>query len=134
MRPDLLFIVAIMAQKATSFAFLHDTLIHPLCRGRVLSMASNEDLTNALNFVIDHAFASPVSDLAQTGPMTIEEVFAGSLASNLRVEEVNGGNTNFNFHVWDETRSPAKGVFVKHAKPFAKGFGESASMSVDRLR
>jgi 5-methylthioribose kinase len=51
--------------------------------------------------------------------------------TSLSIREIGGGNTNFNYVVFDKKSN--KSVFVKHAKPFAKGFGESAPMSVERL-
>ena len=50
---------------------------------------------------------------------------------SLTVNEIGGGNTNFNYVVRDTTTGRA--AFVKHAKAFAKGFGESAPMSTIRL-
>jgi len=61
-------------------------------------------------------------------------IFQDSDSGNLLIEELGGGNTNFNYVVWDASFSKkSKGVFVKHAKGFAKGFGESAKMSTIRL-
>lgn len=52
--------------------------------------------------------------------------------NRLTIEEIGGGNTNFNFKVYDEF-NPSISCFVKHSKDYAKGFGESAKMSTRRL-
>jgi len=55
--------------------------------------------------------------------------------SSLKIKELSGGNTNFNYvvHNTDGNSKKLASVFVKHAKPYAKGFGESAPMSTVRL-
>ena len=55
--------------------------------------------------------------------------------SSLKIKELSGGNTNFNYvvHNTDDSAKTIGSIFVKHAKPFAKGFGESAPMSTVRL-
>ena len=59
-------------------------------------------------------------------------IFAESPSKlSLTVDEIGGGNTNFNYVIRD--LSSGRAAFVKHAKAFAKGFGESAPMSTLRL-
>ena len=55
--------------------------------------------------------------------------------SSLKIKELSGGNTNFNYvvHNTDNSSQTIGSIFVKHAKPFAKGFGKSAPMSTVRL-
>ena len=73
------------------------------------------DATEALNYIKKKASGIPV--------------FNGVNMDDLAVRELPGGNTNFNYVVYDVTHNtPGSmvGVFVKHAKPFAKGMrGES---------
>mmetsp|Transcript_25571 Transcript_25571/g.33448 ORF Transcript_25571/g.33448 Transcript_25571/m.33448 type:complete len:474 (+) Transcript_25571:115-1536(+) len=77
------------------------------------------ELQNAQKFILQH------------------RIFIDSLESadpkDIVLEEVDGGITNYCFHAFD-TAQPSKGVFMKHAKDYVRGFGEGAKLTRERVR
>ncbi len=95
--------------------------------------SDNIDLDNAVNFVKKNIHKiSFFSSFKSEDNSSEDEDELNLLLMNLKGKEIGGGNTNFNYKIYD-TRNESQAVFIKHAKNFAKGFGEDAKMSTERL-
>ena len=114
------FIIVVLISQVTAFGYSGFTGF----RRKVFRLGDAQTESEALDFVWNNRDKI--------------EHFRDAVAQKeaLVIKELSGGNTNFNYVVHHVGTSGNRlgSVFVKHAKGYAKGFGESASMSTERLR
>lgn len=85
-----------------------------------IQMNLNNDMSNTLQYIQKKQSLIPPFQ-----SLSLQEM------QSLCIKELEGGNTNYNYVVYQKDSN--KKCFVKHAKPYAKGFGESVPMSTKRL-